>query len=163
MIPKVEFPDDFAVEFIHRFTTAQAVNLGFFIAKAPSLPNSLKEVDEIFQISLPAGDGTHQIRWGSRRTFAPEGPANMKWFCWGGTPLLASNAFYAPVQNREYHFRVEWMNGALRVFQDGGLVMEAKRPSEAPVPNSPTYIGLSQFYSSSEIKSLRVYRLAREK
>jgi hypothetical protein len=143
---------DVACEVEFEFHDKEAVNFSLALWSSEKVPTSLDEINQCggWRVGLPEGNGKSAVFW--------HGQADGGQGVWRQGSLLTSTAYYAPISGRKYLVRVETHGENLRVFLDGGLLLEAKRP--APAPSTPTFFGMRQIYGGSKVFAVRIFKLA---
>ena len=161
-----------AVEFTHVLDSPAPLNLTLLFAFADAPPSQVTDTKEIWQVALPDGQGAYRIRHGANpgKSSLPlqqqeYWKKHFGYYAWATS--LAATARYAPLQGRPYRVRVEFSSKHVRIFLNGRFLLEAERPpasgSDDPkAPEAPFYLGFQQFYSSSLIGDIRVFRLNNE-
>lgn len=134
---------DLACEIEFEYPTCEALNLSLSLGYAERPPESPDDIETGWSIGLPNGDGRFLIRW--REKQADKG--------------VVATPFYAPLAERKHVARIESRGTGLRVFLDGGLLLESPTPEGLTMPATPAFLRLRQFYSQSLIHGLRIYRL----
>ena len=134
---------DFAAEFEMRyFSGGEALNLHVRLRMGEFLDPKSQSFQG-WSVSFPRGDGTVLIDW-----FGPEGKAH----------CLASTPRFAPSQGRPYVLRIEKKANTLRIFSNGGFLLEATAPGPVP-PEALFYPGMLQIYGGSLVRRMAAWQL----
>jgi len=71
----------------------------------------------------------------------------------------AQTSYFAPIAGRPYVLRLERRGRRLRVFANGGFLLEAHAPVVIP-EGRPVYLGFRQIYGGSRIRRITAWRLS---
>ena len=72
---------------------------------------------------------------------------------------LAKTSYYAPIRQRRYLVRLEAIGDRARLFLDGRLILDAKRPTDASGKDLPLYAAIGQMYAPVFVHALRICQL----
>ena len=72
---------------------------------------------------------------------------------------LATTSYHSPVRGRRYLARLEAVGDRARVFLDGSLILDTKRPKDAAGKNLPLFAAIGQNFSPVFVHALRIYQL----
>ncbi len=98
-------------------------------------------------LGFPRGDGLVFLDWHDEQ---------------GHGRRVAQTAYFAPVHGRTYKLRFEWSRQRLRVFVNGGFLLEGRAP--VPIPDGePAYVGLRQIYGGSRVRRMIAWQIPARK
>ncbi|MFP4055301.1 MAG: hypothetical protein ACLF0G_00355 [Candidatus Brocadiia bacterium] len=124
------FPGGEAVNFFARLRVG-----GFIDAQRKSFRG--------WSVGFPRGDGLVVAEW-----FGEDGRSR----------VVASTPYFAPVAGRPYVVRLERRGSGLRVFANGGFLMEAAAP--APLADdAPLTPGMLQIYGGSRVERIDAWQI----
>jgi len=72
---------------------------------------------------------------------------------------LAATPYHSPARGHRYVARLEAVGDRARLFLDGRLILDAKRPTDASGKDLPLYAAIGQRFAPVFVHSLRIYQL----
>jgi len=140
---KEPFRGDFAAEFHFSYLPGgEALNF-HAILRIGEIIGGKQEAFHGWAVVFPKGDGITRLEWHDER---------------GKTHVLASAPYFAPVAGRPYVLRLEKQGQGLRVFSNGGFLLEAKAPGP-PLADASFRPGILQGYAGSLVRRVAAWRL----
>lgn len=143
-ILKSPITGNFAIDLRMEYLSDEAVNFSVpvYWAQGPALDRA---TDPQFRLCFPDGFGMSRIEW-----IAEQGATRQ---------VLAKTPYYAPIGKRSYMLRLERIDSTVRVFVDGGLLLDARLPLDTLKQQGAAYAGLAQFYGGVRLHAVNIESL----
>ncbi|NLX96372.1 MAG: DUF1080 domain-containing protein, partial [Rhodopirellula sp.] len=141
-----------AVEVEMEYPTHEALNFNLALWTADALPRELASRSGGWLVWLPNNHSVSTLQWHG-------GPDQFDWIWTSKSTILAKTPYHVPLLNRRYVVRMEAVGDQARVFLDGRLLLEGKRPADAAGKDLPFYAAIGQIYAPVLVHAVRVYQL----
>ncbi len=143
---------ELACEIEFEYPTNEAVNLHFILWFSERVPQTGEDDAGGWVVRLPHGNGDTETQWHRSLKKASD-------ILTTRDPGFVASPYHAPIPNRKYVARLETHRDELRLFLDGGHVLSAKRPADVAAPTMPIFFGMRQYYTTSKIHGVRIYKI----
>ena len=140
---------DFAMEWTISYTDEQQLNFRAFLAAGP-VANADKNLFTGWSLWYPRGDGETVLQWFAAK---PQDQSDKE-----HAVNIAQANYYAPVKSRSYVLRLEKLGQTLRVFSNGGLLLQAEAPANLPA-DQQWYAGFGGIYGPVIVHRIAAWQL----
>jgi hypothetical protein len=135
------------------YPTHETFNFSLALWTSETLPRELKSRAGGWLLWLPGGNSTSTLKWHN-------GPDQFGWIWHSKSKVLDQTPYHAPIRGRRYVVRLEAVGERARVFLDGRLFLEGKRPADAAGKDLPMYAAIGQVYAPATVHAVRIHALA---